>query len=92
MLTWIAWQRLYTLGLRIIMVWIYNNTGRSVFATIVFHTMDNVSFSLFPNYGSHYDPFFVWFVITIAAVMVTFIWGPKTLARYRYARVGKNKE
>ncbi len=89
MLTWIAWQRLYTLGLRIIMVWIYNNTGRSVFATIVFHTMDNVSFSLFPNYGSHYDPFFVWLVITIAAVMVTFIWGPKTLARYRYARVGK---
>jgi uncharacterized protein len=83
--TWIAWWTLGTVALRTLTVWLYNNTGRSLFAAIVFHAMSNVSFAVFPNYGSHWDPAVAGAITAIAAVIVTFLWGPKTLARYRYA-------
>lgn len=83
---WIAGQRFYSVALRILIVWLYNNTRKSVFAAIVFHDMDNVSvYSLFPDPGSHYDPAITGALTAIAAVIVTFLWGPKTLARFRYA-------
>ena len=85
-LAWIAWQHgVYAVALRILIVWFYNNTGKSVFAAILVHDTDNVSWSLFPNYGSHYDPAVTGAITAIAAVIVTFLWGAKTLARYRYA-------
>jgi membrane protease YdiL (CAAX protease family) len=85
-LAWIAWQHgVYAVALRILIVWLYNNTGKSVFATILVHDTDNVSWSLFPNYGSHYDPAVTGAIAVIAAVIVTFLWGSRTLARCRYA-------
>jgi uncharacterized protein len=85
--TWIAWQCLGMVPFRVLIVWIYNNTGRSVFATIVFQATANVSQFLFPNYGSHYDPFVVGLILAFAAATVVFLWGPETLARYsRFAR------
>ena len=84
-LWWIAWQHgVYAVALRILIVWLYNNTGKSVFAAILVHDTDNVSWSLFPNYGSHYDPAVMGAITAIAAVIVTFLWGSRTLARYRY--------
>jgi CAAX protease family protein len=83
--TWIAWQGLFTVVSRILIVWLYNNTGKSVFAAILFHDMSNVSYALFPNNGSHYDPAITGALTAITAVIVTFFWGSKTLARYRYA-------
>lgn len=44
---------------------------------------------LFPTYGWHYDPTIAFIVTAATAGIVTFLWGPKTLARYRYARSGK---
>jgi uncharacterized protein len=85
-LAWIAWQHgVYAVALRIVIVWLYNNTGKSVFAAILVHDTDNVSWSLFPNYGSHYDPAVTGAITAIVAAIVTFLWGFKTLARYRYA-------
>ena len=82
--TWIAWWTLGTVALRTLTVWLYNNTGRSLFAAIIFHAMSNISFAVFPNYGSHWDPAVAGAITAIAAVIVTFLWGSKTLARYRY--------
>jgi len=82
---WITWQCFTILVTRILVVWLYNNTGKSVFAAILFHAMVNVSNSLFPNYGSHYDPAIVGLITAMIAVVVTFLWGSKTLAWYRYA-------
>jgi uncharacterized protein len=31
-ISWIAWQCLATVGLRVLIVWIFNNTSKSVFA------------------------------------------------------------
>lgn len=84
-LAWVAWQCFATIALRILIVWLYNNTGKSALAAILFHTMINVSDTLFPNNGSHYNPAITGVIIAIMAVIVTFLWGSKTLARYRYA-------
>jgi membrane protease YdiL (CAAX protease family) len=86
--TWIAWQCMFTVVSRILYVWLYNGTGKSVFAVVLFHAMSNVSTFLFPDYGSHYDPLVTCVIVAAAAATVTFLWGPRTLAHYRYARRG----
>lgn len=86
---WIVWHSLYSIALRVLIVWIYNNTGKSVFAAILVHTTDNVSWALFPNFGSHYDPFILLTITALVAAMVTLLWGPKTLSRFRYAPAGR---
>lgn len=83
---WILWKSASTVLLRVLIVWLYNNTGKSLFAAIAFHAMANVSeLVLFPIYGSYYDPFIAFIIMAITVAIVIFLWGPKTLARYRYA-------
>jgi CAAX protease family protein len=82
-LTWIAGWCLSTVAQRVLMVWIYNNTRNSVFGAILFHATSNLGWQLFPNHGSHYDPRVTGVILAFAAAVVTVIWGPRTLARYR---------
>jgi uncharacterized protein len=82
---WIAWWCLSTVASRVLIVWLYNNTGKSVFAAVLYHDISNVSWLLFPNYGSHYDPRITGLITAFVAAIVTVIWGPRTLARYRNA-------
>jgi len=83
---WILWKSLYMVALRILMVWIYNKTRKSVLAPILVHTVDDVSWSLFPNYGSHFNPFVTGMITClIAVIVILFGRGPKKLGRYRYA-------
>jgi membrane protease YdiL (CAAX protease family) len=88
--TWIVWQGTSMVVARSLTVWIYNNTGRSVFATILFHAMNNVTTVLLPSYGWHYDPSVALVITAVAAAIIIFLWGPKTLARFRYARRGRD--
>ncbi|MFB8794998.1 MAG: CPBP family intramembrane glutamic endopeptidase [Microcoleus sp.] len=87
-LIWIAWATLGLVGMRILIVWLYNNTGKSVFVCILFHSIANIGRILFPkdqNYNPLVDyPEVHYSIIAIAAVIVVFLWGSKTLARYRY--------
>jgi membrane protease YdiL (CAAX protease family) len=53
---WVLGEVALTLVLRVIMGWIYAKGGKSLFLAIVFHSMINTTFSLFPNGGTHYDP------------------------------------
>jgi uncharacterized protein len=89
-LTWIAWATLGTVAARVLIVWIYNNTGKSLFACILFHTLLNVGRPLFPRNEIHNPlveyPYIHYSIIAIAAVVVIFLWGSKTLARYRYSQ------
>ena len=85
-LTWIAWWTLSTVALRILIVWLYNNTGKSVFAAIVFHATSNLSLAAFPmDYDYASVQFTLGTITATAAVIVSFLWGSKTLARFRYA-------
>lgn len=85
-----AWGTLSTISFRILIVWLYNNTGKSVFAAILFHAVANTGRSMFPGGRSAYelgDAAIGYGLIAITALIVVFLWGSKTLARFRYNRV-----
>lgn len=84
-LSWIFWHRLGTLASRVLMVWIYNNTGKSVFAMVLYHVMLNMGWALFPNNGSHYNPFLTTLFTLIPVAFVLLFWDPKTLTRFKPA-------
>jgi membrane protease YdiL (CAAX protease family) len=68
--SWIAWWSLATVGTRILQTWLFNSTGKSVFGAALFHAMSNVSWQMFPNQGSHYDPRITGIIVAVTAVMV----------------------
>ena len=84
-LAWIGWWCLYAGAARVLIVWLYNNTGRSIFAVALFHATLNLNWMLFPVYGSHFDMRLGGLVMTVVAVIVTVVWGPQTLTRYKRA-------
>jgi membrane protease YdiL (CAAX protease family) len=67
-IVWIAWWSLGTVAYRTIMVWLYNNAGRSVFAMALFHMTINVTWQLFPVNGSYYNPAVTSVVAVIVAI------------------------
>jgi uncharacterized protein len=81
--SWIAWWCLYAVAWRILVVWLYNNTGKSVFAVALFHATLNLSWMLFPIEGSHFDMRLGGLLMMITAAIVTLVWGPATLARFK---------
>ncbi len=83
----IAWWSLGTVTARVIITWLYNNTGRSVFVAALFHTMINLTWQLFPVNGSYayYDPRVAGLLTLAVAVVVVIVWGPRTLVRTRNA-------
>lgn len=85
-LLWIAGWSLWTVTIRIIMVWLYNNTGKSVFAMALFHMTINVSWQLFPVNGSYFDPGVSGVITALIAVIIIVLWEPRTLTRLRNAR------
>jgi membrane protease YdiL (CAAX protease family) len=78
---WIAEWTLGTLALRVIIVWLYNNSGRSVLVAALFHTTINVTWQLFPVNGSYYDPGVTGLILAVVAAIAVAGWGPRTLAR-----------
>lgn len=83
---WIGWWCAGTVALRVLTVWLYANTGKSVPAAVIFHAMTNVSDSLFPNGGSHYNPAVTGVILAAVAAIVTLAWGGETLAGRRAGR------
>ena len=73
---WIAWWTLYTVAARVIMVWLFNHTGRSVFGMALFHMTINVTWLLFPVSGSFFDPRVTGLILAAIAASVVMVWGP----------------
>ncbi len=82
-LEWIAWWSVYTIAGRVILVWIYNNTGRSVFGTALFHMTINVTWQLFPVQGSYFDPRVTGLIMALVAAAAALLWGGRYLRRFR---------
>lgn len=80
---WVIWQSIKTVAMRMLIVWIYNQSGKSVFAAILFHTADNVSWSLFPNDGSHYDPMLMGLINCVVLIIVIIAGGFNGMTRFR---------
>ena len=82
-LVFIAWWSLGTVTSRVIIVWLYNNTGKSVFVAALFHTMINLTWQLFPTNGSSFDPQVTGVITTAVVGIVVIVWGTQTLTRRR---------
>jgi hypothetical protein len=80
---WVAWWSIGSVALRVIIVWLYNNTGRSVFAAAFFHMTINLTWQLFPVNGSFYDPAITGLILACVAAIVVALWGARNLNTYR---------
>ena len=80
---WMGWYALFTVATRVVMVWLFNNTGKSILGAAVFHAMLNLCWFLLPN--EYFDPRIAGMNMALVAVSVVIVWGPKTLARNRFA-------
>lgn len=83
---WIAWATLGTVAVRVLIVWIFNNTNKSLFACILFHTMMNMGRPLFPQDVFHKPlvdyPYIHYPIIAIVAVIIIFCWDSKTFTKF----------
>ena len=90
---WIFWHVLYTIAGRILFVWVYNNSGKSLFSMALFHWTFGLFWILWPVTNLQkappvYDPRIAAFIAISYVAIVTLLWGSKTLAQYRFARSG----
>jgi membrane protease YdiL (CAAX protease family) len=88
-LEWIAWWTLSAFTLRVLYTWLYNNTGKSVFAVALFHAMANLAYvGPFLDFGPGGYPLdaqrIASLLIAATALIVVVLWGPRTLARFRF--------
>jgi len=75
-LAWIAWWSVGTVAVRVIMVWLYDNTGKSVFGAALFHMTINVTWQLFPVHGSYWDPRVSGSIMAAIAALIAILWRP----------------
>jgi uncharacterized protein len=83
---WIAWWTLSTVAFRVLITWIYNNTGKSVFAAAMAHAVMNlVWIGPFQDFGPSGYPYHAQrisaLIMAVAAAIIAVAWGPRTLAR-----------
>jgi uncharacterized protein len=71
---WILWHSLSAVALRIIIVWLFENSGGSMLVAVLFHTMINLSWALFPVSGSFYDPLVMFLILSIPSCLIAMFW------------------
>lgn len=80
-----AWWVLGAVGVRVLIIWLFNNTAKSILAAVLFHALLNAGrVATFPAAGSHYAPHYQiasYLVIGALAAAVVLVWGPKSLRR-----------
>lgn len=65
----------------ILLTWIYNNTGKSILATLLFHTMCNLSQYIFPVLQTSIGGLYYIILVTITVMIVLVTWGPERMVR-----------
>ena len=83
-----VWGTLFTIGIRILIVWLYNNTGKSIFVAILLHAIGNTARSIFPGGRPAFElsnAAIGYSIVVIASIIVVFLWGSQTLSQYRFS-------
>lgn len=80
---WIFWHCVRGVALRVLIVWLYNNAGRSLFTAISFHAVDNVGTFVWPITASSYDPLVFAAILWLLVLLVVWYWGSRTLTTRR---------
>ena len=73
-------QLLLLVATRILIVWVFNNTGKSVFAAIAFHAVDNAAFVTLPDPGGRWLAFITPGLVALAVIVIVLLGGPGRLA------------
>ena len=81
---WVAGQFFTLVIARVLIVWIFNNTAKSIFAAILFHAIYNVCTMVFPVYGSSIGPGLTAVIILFTALILIYFWGADTMARFKF--------
>jgi len=82
-LIWAAGALVLMSGFRILLSWIYNNTGKSIFTAILFHAVYNLSQTVIPGYTSPLGPGIAAVLVIIIVVIITRVWDSQTLTQLR---------
>jgi membrane protease YdiL (CAAX protease family) len=88
---WIVGQLLSLIAIRILIVWLYNNTGRSAFAVILFHAVYNLCTMLITSFYTSLGHSMTSVFIIISALIVAFLWDFETLTRFRFRKPVKSR-
>lgn len=65
---WIAGWSVFTVASRVLIVWLYNRSGRSLLVAVVFHAATNVATVTFADL---FDPFITGAIVVAGAIAVT---------------------
>jgi membrane protease YdiL (CAAX protease family) len=82
-LLWAAGQLVFMIGFRILLSWIYNNTGKSLFAAILFHAVFNVSVTVLPGFENSLGRVISAVLVMIIVVIIDRVWDSQTLTQFR---------
>ena len=74
--------------LSVLFTWIYNNTGRSMLAVLLFHTTSNLAVFLFPAMESEFRGLYSTVISFLVVVVIVFVYGARSL-RKRPARISR---
>lgn len=72
---------LTTTLISVLFTWIYNNTGKSIAAMLLLHTVFNFSHFVFPTLESDTAGLALFAAQFVVAALVVVIWGPNALSR-----------
>lgn len=73
---WIVWQGAGMVCMRIIIVWLFVNTGQSIAVAVLFHMMSNSVWGMFTNFDPWYDP------LILCVVLLVTVSGIVRLSKY----------
>ena len=91
---WIFWHAVYIVAVRVLFVWIYNNSGQSLFSMALCHWTFGLFWSLWPQDNLQlavpfYRPEITAGVAVLCVLIVVYLWGPKRLVQFRFTRPGR---
>jgi len=84
---WITGQLVSLAAIRTLIVFVFNNTGKSVFAVILFHAMYNLCALLVTSFYTATGHLITSTLIVFTALAVTILWDPDTLTQFRFRKV-----
>ncbi|MFX0072692.1 MAG: type II CAAX prenyl endopeptidase Rce1 family protein [Candidatus Hermodarchaeota archaeon] len=83
-LLWIVGMLMVLIGWRFLIVWIYNNTNKSAFYASLFHAIGNTVEFMFSYFTMSLGVFIAGLLTLITASIVICLFGPRTLAEFKY--------
>ena len=86
---WVLWHAVATVTMRVLFVWIYNNSGKSLFSMALCHWTYGLFWSLWPQDNLQkavpfYSPAISAVTAVVYVLIVVYLWGPGTLAQFRF--------